>query len=217
MAALAVASFQPLEGRITMSEESTTPEPEQPTEPEAPTEPPQSPEGASTDPWADPEVARKEIEKLRRENANHRTKNKELEPLAKKAKELEDAQKSETERLTGQLTEAQQRFETVQRRAVRSEVKALAADEFADPEDAHAFLDLGAYVDDEGDIDAAAIQKDLKDLLKRKPHLAKPADAGPRRPAPDRSQGSSGNGSRTPSDPGAVFAGFMNQALERGR
>ncbi|MGY1439627.1 hypothetical protein [Streptomyces reniochalinae] len=162
----------------------------------------------------DPETARKEIEKLRREAAKHRTKAKELEPLAQKAREAEEAQKSEAERLTGQLTAAQERIAAIQQRAVRSEVKALAAVEFADPEDAHAFLDLGGYVDEDGDVDTAAISKDLRDLLKRKPHLAKPTDSGPRRPAPDRSQGSSGNGNRTPSDPASEFAAIMSAALK---
>lgn len=204
-----------------MPEEPNSPAPEQPAEGEQPNEPQQTaeqpPEGGKTDPWADPEVARKEIEKLRRENANHRTKVRDLEPLAKKAQELEDAEKSESERLTGQLEEAQKRVEVVQQRAVRSEVRALASAEFADPDDAPAFLNLDGYVGDDGEVDAEQIRADLKALLKAKPHLAKPEDHSPRRPAPDRSQGSSGNGNRTPSDPAQVFAGFMNQALERGR
>ncbi|WP_030407531.1 hypothetical protein [Streptomyces albus] len=161
----------------------------------------------------DPEAARKEIEKLRREAAKHRTKAKELEPLAKRAQELEDAQKSEQQRLAEQLTAAQQRLEAVQQRAVRAEVRALAASEFADPEDAAAFLDLGAYVGEDGDVDADAIGKDLKDLLKRKPHLAK--DTGPRSPRPDRTQGSSGNGHRTPSSPEAIFGEFLDGVLGR--
>jgi len=97
---------------------------------------------------------------------------------------------------------------------VRSEVRALAAGEFADPDDAHAFLDLDDFVSDDGEIDADGIRSSLADLLKRKPHLAKPADNSPRRPAPDRTQGSSGNGNRSSSDPGAIFAGLMDQALK---
>lgn len=165
----------------------------------------------------DPEAARKEIEKLRREAAKHRTKAKELEPLAAKAREAEEAQKSEAERLASQLQAAEERIAGIQQRTVRAEVKALAAESFADPEDAHAFLDLTAYVDDDGGIDTDAISSDLKDLLKRKPHLAKAQDTGPRSPRPDRTQGSSGNGARTPSDPSAVFADFIKRGLERGR
>lgn len=200
-----------------MSEEPNTPAPEQPESPAEPAEPEAPPEGGKADPWHDPDAARKEIEKLRREAASYRTKAKDLEPLAKKAKELEDAQKSEQERLTEQLTAAQQRVEAVQQRAVRSEVRALASAEFADPEDAAAFLSLDSYVGDDGDVDADQIRADLKALLKAKPHLAKPEDTGPRSPRPDRSQGSSGNGARTPSDPGEVFAQFMRDGLARGR
>lgn len=170
-------------------------------------------EQAKADPWADPDAARKEIERLRREAAKYRTKAGELEPLARKAKELEDAQKTEQERLAEQLRAAQEKAQAVQQRAVRAEVRALAAAEFADPDDAHAFLDLAAYVDGEGDIDTAAIQRDLRDLLKRKPHLAR--DAGPRAPRPDRTQGSSGNGNRTPNTPEAEFAGFLTGLLDR--
>lgn len=199
-----------------MSEESTTPAPEQP---ETPAEPPESttpPEPAKADPWADADAARKEIEKLRREAAKYRTKAGELEPLAKKARELEDAQKSEQERLSEQLTASQEKAAKAIRTAVSAKVEALAAADFADPEDAAGALDLTAYVDDEGGIDADAIKRDLGALLKRKPHWAR-AEPGPRVPRPDRTQGSSGNGNRTPSDPGAEFADFMKRALERGR
>ncbi|MET9813150.1 hypothetical protein [Streptomyces sp. NPDC006355] len=185
------------------------------TEPQETATAPEAPQ-AKADPWTDPEAARKEIEKLRKESAGWRTKYQETKPLAQKARELEDAQKSEQERLTEQLTAAEQRIQAFRQRAVRSEVKALAAAEFADPEDAHAFLDLNSYVDDDGEVDTAAIQQDLKDLLKRKPHLAKPADTSPRAPKADRTQGSSGNGNRTPNDPAAVFADFMSQGLARG-
>jgi len=183
------------------------------TEPQQP-EAAQEAEPTKVDPWEDPEAARKEIEKLRREAAKYRTKAGELEPLAKKAKELEDAQKSEQERLTEQLRAAEDRAKAVQQRAVRAEVRALAAMEFADPDDAHAFLNLDEFVTDDGDIDTDGIRKGLDELLKRKPHLAKPADNSPRPPRPDRSQGSSGNGNRSSSDPGVIFAGLMDKALK---
>jgi hypothetical protein len=197
-----------------MPENEETPEVEQ-ERPE--TESALEAEQKPTDPWADPDAARKEIEKLRREAAKYRTKAGELEPLAKKARELEDAQKSEQERLAEQLTDAQQRVQAFRQRAVRAEVRALAAAEFADPEDAHAFLDLDSFVGDDGDIDTDGIRDGLAELLKRKPHLAKPADNSPRAPRSDRTQGSSGNGNRSTSEPSAVFADFMKGALARGR
>jgi hypothetical protein len=73
-------------------------------------------------------------------------------------------------------------------RIVKAEVRALAADLFADPADAHLYLDLSQYdVDDDGEVDAKAITADLKALLKAKPHLTKTG-----RPKPDPSQGKQG-------------------------
>lgn len=69
-----------------------------------PAQPP--PESPAADPWADPSAARAEIEKLRRESAGFRTKLREVEPLATKARELEDAAKSETQKLQESLDAA---------------------------------------------------------------------------------------------------------------
>lgn len=183
-----------------------------------PQEPAPAPEavGADEEPF-DADRARKAINKKNAENKSLRDRLKELEPLAQKAQELEDAQKSETERLGEQLSAAQERAAKAVRTAVASKVEALAAKTFADPEDAAGALDLTTYVDEDGAIDTDSIKRDLTDLLKRKPHWARPDDNSPRRPAPDRTQGSSGNGNRTPNDPGEEFAGFINKALHLGR
>lgn len=180
-----------------------------------PQEPETAPEAeAKSDPWSDPEAARKEIEKLRREAAGHRTRVRELEPLAAKARELEDAQKSETERLTEQLAAERDRALAATRTAVASKVEALAAQSFADPEDAAGALDLGSYVTESGAIDTERIQADLAALLERKPHWARPADTSPRSPRPDLTQGSSGNGNRTTTDPSAAFEAWFKQARQ---
>lgn len=130
-----------------------------------------------------------------------------------KVQEYERAKLTEQERLAADLTVAQERAEKAIRAAVASKVEALARD-FADPEDAVGSLDLTTYVDEDGAIDTDAIKDALAELLKRKPHWARPDEGGPRRPAPDRTQGSSGNGNRSPSDPAQVFAGLMEQALK---
>ncbi|MFE6355866.1 hypothetical protein ACFVOO_23795 [Streptomyces rochei] len=200
----------PLEGHFIMPENEQVEQVE--TEPQEPESAPEA-EGVEEEPF-DRARAEAKIRKANSEAKSLRERLKELEPLAQKAKELEDAQKSEQERLAEQLKAAEERIASVQQRAVRSEVRALAASEFADPDDAHAFLSLDSYVTDDGDVDTAAIQRDLADLLKRKPHLGKPADSSPRSPRPDRTQGSSGNGNRSSSDPGAIFAGLMDQALK---
>jgi hypothetical protein len=182
------------------------------TEPQEPATAPEA-EGTEEEPF-DADRARKAINKKNAENKSLRDRLKELEPLAAKAKEFEDAQKSEQDRLSEQLTAAQERAAKAVRTAVASKVEALAAKTFADPEDAAGALDLAAYVDEDGQIDTDGIKRDLDDLLKRKPHWARPDDNSPRRPAPDRTQGSSGNGNRSSSDPGAIFAGLMDQALK---
>jgi len=82
------------------------------------------------------------------------------------------------------------------RRIVRAEVKALAAETFADPADAAAFLDLDDIdVDDSGEVDADEIREQLAALLVRKPHLARSGKQR-RTPAPDKSQGSTSRQTR---------------------
>lgn len=209
MAALEVASSQPLEGRFIMPENEET---EQPVEEPQVTETAPEADGTEEEPF-DRKRAEAALKKKNSEAENLRKRLKELEPLAKRAQELEDAQKTEAERLNDQLTAARERAEKAVRAAVASKVEALARD-FADPEDAVGSLDLTAFVDEDGVIDTDAIKEALAELLKRKPHWARPDEGGPRRPAPDRTQGSSGNGNRSPSEPAQVFAGLMEQALK---
>lgn len=171
------------------------------------------PEGGKDDGF-DRRRAEAKIRKANSEAANLRKRLKELEPLAKRAKELEDADKTEAERLQGQLAEAEKRIATLRDRAVISEVRALAADGFADKTDPEALLDLSTYVDESGEIDTARIESDLVDLLERKPHLGKPKTEPERkRPAPDRTQASSAN-KPTSQDPGDMFAGFVKSRLK---
>lgn len=188
--------------------EETEPSAEDPQEPETAPEA----DGADEDPF-DRKRAEAALKKKNSEAENLRKRLKELEPLAAKAKQLEDAQKTETERLSDQLAAQRERAEKAIRAAVASKVEAMARD-FADPEDAVSSLDPAAFVNEDGVIDTDAIKDALADLLKRKPHWARPDEGGPRRPAPDRTQGSSGNGNRSPSDPGDVFAGLMEKALK---
>lgn len=93
-------------------------------------------------------------------------------------------------------------------RIVRAEVRAIAAESFADPGDAALYLNLESYeVDDEGEVDGDAIRADLAEVLKRKPHLGKSGA-----PKPDRSQGARGNGSTT-NDPARAFGAALQSVL----
>lgn len=83
---------------------------------EEPTEEGQEPEPS-------PETFDREyVEKLRKEAATYRTKLKELEPIAQKAKELEDAQKSEAEKMTERLTTAERRAQEAELALLRTQV-----------------------------------------------------------------------------------------------
>lgn len=191
--------------------EPTTPEtPEEPTEPDG--EPETPPEG-EPEPF-DRKQAEAKIRKANSEAQNLRKRLKELEPKAAELQRIKDAEKTDTERLTDQLTAANERIAATRQRLAKSRVQALAGASFADPEDAVGALDLDSYIDSEGDIDEAAIEADLTALLERKPHWAKSLPPeGPRRPAPDRTQASGANKTR-PLDPADEFAGWMKSQLK---
>lgn len=87
----------------------------QPDEPDAP-----APPWGSDDDFS-PEKAWRLIQNLRSENA-------ELKPFRTKAQELEDAQKTDVERLTEQLTQSQQQLADAQASALRAEVRATRPD-----------------------------------------------------------------------------------------
>lgn len=208
----------------TEPEEPTGDQPEEPTEPTEPEEPEQPAAGEEPakgddkpkptkpgDKLGDPGKRALESERKARRDAE-----KDLKALKAKVQEFEDRDKSDLERATSRAEEAETRVAAALSRAVKSEVKAQAANLFTDPEDAAAFLDLSKYAADlDGEIDAEQIGADLSDLLERKPHLAKAAPAPePRRtPAPDPSQGSSGN-RKTTADPANIFAGFVRERLQ---
>lgn len=107
--------------------EASTPQDGATATPDQPAEAP----AAAADPWADPESARREIEKLRKENATHRTKVKELTPKASRFDELEAASKTEAQRLQERAEAAERQLADVQTAALRSRValtKGLPAD-----------------------------------------------------------------------------------------
>jgi len=107
---------------------------------------------------------------------------------AAKLKAYEDAEKTEAERQADALKAAQERAEAATRLAVSSQVEALAAGRFQDPQDAVDALQGGTFVTDEGAVDREAIKAALDGLLERKPHWAA-AEPGPRTPRPDPAQG----------------------------
>lgn len=94
------------------------------TEPTAPPADPQPQEGepAEQPEQFDPERAQAKIKKANQEAASLRARLKELEPLAAKAKELEDAGRSELEKLTARAETAERECGEHQAKALRLEV-----------------------------------------------------------------------------------------------
>ena len=161
-----------------------------------------------------PEDARKavlgEVSKARTEAKGLRERLKAAEPALKEHAALVESTRSAEERAEARAKAAEQRAAAAAQRAVKSEVRAYAAKDFTDPDDAAAFLDLDNYVDDDGTVDTAAIQADLADLLTRKPHLGKASER--RAPRPDQSQASGAGGSTTP-NPAAEFGSILQKAM----
>ncbi|GAB3873796.1 hypothetical protein GCM10029964_014660 [Kibdelosporangium lantanae] len=106
---------------------------------------------------------------------------------ARKLDELEAAQQTETEKAAARAEAAEQQVAELRRRAVDAEIRASATG-WADPADAPLYVaDRDKFVREDGAIDTAAITAELAAVLATRPHLAR-VD-GPRRPAPDPSQG----------------------------
>lgn len=126
---------------------------------------------------------------------------------------ISDAAKTDLEKANEQLSRWQTEAETWRNAAVGSKIQALAANDFADPDDALRTLNPADYLGAGGDIDETRIKTDLSRLLDAKPHYRKPEPSGPRSPAPNNAQGSSG-GTSSP-DPAAEFGAILHQAMSR--
>jgi hypothetical protein len=190
----------------------------EPTDPE----PAPEPEGDPADSELEPEpegadklgdAGKKALDRMKAERAEAKkaaaAEKKRADELARKVAEFEDRDKSELEKATTKAERLEAAAKAATARAVKAEVRA-AASEFADPEDAAAFLDLAKYTSDDGEIDTEAISADLTDLLERKPHLRRAAQTPEKKPAPrpDPSQGA------RPSEPPADFRKADRAALD---
>ncbi len=133
-------------------------------------------------PGDDVESLKAALAKANDDAKRHRLRNRELEPLAAKVKELEDAGKSELEKLRSDLAERDARLAEAPVKARQQAVRfasEAARQGFVDPEDAFAFLPPDTDLDDQ-----AAVKAALEELASRKPHLVrtKPAPKVPARP-----------------------------------
>ena len=178
--------------------EPTDPEP---AEPEGDADPEPEPEGEPEGADKLGDEGKRALDRMKADRAAAKkaaaAEKKRADDLARKVAEFEDRDKSELEKAAAKAERLEAAAKAATARAVKAEVRAAAA-EFADPEDAAAFLDLSSYSNGDGEIDADAIQADLADLLERKPHLRRQAAVEPAKPKPKPDPG---QGSRGPAEP----------------
>lgn len=155
-----------------------------PVDPEPPADPEPEPEPAQDKDW------KAEAEKWKGLARKHETTAKSNAAAAKKLGDIEDAQKTEAEKLTAAKEAAEAKADAAISRAVKAEIKAYASNDFADPTDAEAAIDPKQFVDANGDIDTDGIMARLAELLEAKPHWKKAVEpAKPKAPKPDPGQG----------------------------
>jgi hypothetical protein len=152
-----------------------------------------------------------EARKWEQRAKDNASKLKDAEPIVSQWKQLEEASKTELQRVQEEATRWQTEASTWRTTAVSSRVETLASSDFADPSDAVTGLgDPAKYLDAGGQIQEEAIRADLAALLERKPHWRKAdqAPAGPRVPAPNPAQGSGVNG-KAAANPATEFAALL--------
>lgn len=169
-----------------------------------PAEPkPTPPPAKSENVWDDPEAAKAEIDRLRRENAASRTNAKaqaaeearnELAQTIGKALGLVEDEQIDPAKLADQVQASQA---ATRRAQVELAVFRIAAEAGGDPV---ALLDSASFLaslDQVDPADAAALKAAVETAVTSNPRLAAtPGD--PRPPAPNPAQGSSGSGPSTP-------------------
>lgn len=139
------------------------------------------------DPWGDPDAARKEIEKLRRENASWRTKYNDAKPVLEQFKQLEEASKTDLQRHEERAVTAEKERDELRTNLARM----TAATKHSIPADLVDLLGSGS----EEDIEARA------ELLAKKLQATAPASNG--RPVESLRPGAAPGDASSNADPNA--------------
>ena len=162
-----------------MAEEATNPDAGTEATQDAATRP-----DATENPDTEPETFDADyVAKLRKEAADYRTKAKANADAAKRLAQLEDANKSETQKLTDRATQAEGERDDWRGRymdlAKRQAITQAAADaKTTDAETVYLYLRDEVEVDDDGN--PVDVGKAIRDLAKRKPHLFRNTPEGAR-------------------------------------
>lgn len=140
-----------------------------------------------------------EVTKARNEAQGLRTRLREAEPKISEYDRLVAASKTDAERAQEATTAAEQRATTAMQRVARAEVKAALTGLVDDPDSIIEDLNLTRFVDDDGEVNEAALA-----ALRTKYS----AFTGRRAPRPDPSQASGAQG-KAPAGPAQEFASIM--------
>lgn len=140
------------------------------------------------DPWADPEAARKEIEKLRRESASWRTKYREAEPQLTEYQQWQESQKTEQQKLFDAKEAAERQLADLQ----ATNARLMAAATHNIPPDLIDLLGSGSA----DDINARA-----EALAERLKATSTPAAPAPQRPVEALTPGAATGSGTTPASP----------------
>lgn len=146
-----------------------------------------------------------EVSKARSEAKGLRDRLKLAEPKAAEHDKALEAQKTAEQRADDARKAAEERAATATQRVAKAEIKAALSGVVDNPDLIIDDLNLGKFVDQDGEVDAAAI-----DALRTK--YAALGGGTRRAPRPDPSQASGANG-RTSTDPAQEFGSLLQQAL----
>lgn len=161
-----------------------------------------------------------ETRKVRKEARNLRTRAQEAEAKAAEVNQTVEEKKGAEKNASEAANTLRSENQGLRQRLVTQEIRVQAANTFADPDDPAELLagQVADLLDDTLEPDQTAISDALKELLERKPHLAK-AESKPRVPAPNKAQGSSGSTTSAPGSKGAAEAArrFANRPAPFGQ
>lgn len=175
---------------------------------------PQDPD--QQDPARDETDWKAEARKWEQRSKENAAKLKAAEPRLLEYDALVEASKTDLERQQEEATRWQREADRWRDESVRSRIEALAAVDFTFPGDAVAKLDPSKYLGAGGEIDDAAIKADLAQVLAERPNWRREQpQSGPRPAAPNRAQGSSGNGRGSPTTPAEEFGALIQGVLNK--
>lgn len=147
-----------------------------------------------------------EARKWERQAKDNLKKLRAVEPKAMEYDRLAAASQTAEEIAAEELKGSLERERKANQRAARSEVKAALAAVVDNPDQIIEDLDMGRFVDDDGEVDQIAVQR-LR---------AKYAGfSTPRKPRPDNSQASAANGRSTTITPADELADVVKRAITR--